>query len=67
MAGDLHIRFRIKPHKLFKRKGADLFVEKEITLLEALTGFNFEILQLDGKKLTVSTIPGDIVAPNTIK
>lgn len=43
MAGDLHVRIRVKPHKLFKRKGADLFMDKEITLLEALTGFNFEI------------------------
>merc|ERR1719158_682078 len=42
MAGDLHVRFMIKPHKTFERKGADLFFTKKITLLEALTGFTFE-------------------------
>lgn len=41
MAGDLHVRYRIKKHSLFNRKGADLYLEKKISLLEALTGFNF--------------------------
>lgn len=61
MAGDLHVRFRVKEHPVFKRKGADLYIDKKITLLEALSGFNFTIKQLDGKNLVVSTIPGDII------
>lgn len=28
--------------------GADLFIKKNITLLEALTGFDFKIKHLDG-------------------
>mmetsp|Transcript_14213 Transcript_14213/g.1277 ORF Transcript_14213/g.1277 Transcript_14213/m.1277 type:complete len:106 (+) Transcript_14213:864-1181(+) len=67
MPGDLHIRFRIKKHKLFTRKGADLYLDKKISLLESLTGFNFEIPHLDGKKLLVTTMPGDIISPNTVK
>jgi len=51
IAGDLHIRFKIKKHKLFERKGADLFMEKDITLLEALTGFTLKIKTLDGDTL----------------
>ena len=35
--GDVIIVVKEQPHKVFKRKGADLFMEKEITLLEALT------------------------------
>jgi len=38
------------PHQLFKRKGADLLIEKEISLLEALTGVDFVLKHLDGKK-----------------
>ena len=49
MAGDLHIKFKVKEHKLFKRKGADLFMDKKITLLQALTGFTFNIKMLDKK------------------
>jgi len=41
MAGDLHIRIKIKKHAVFERKGADLYYKKTITLLEALTGFSF--------------------------
>lgn len=48
MAGDVHIRIFIEKHKEYTRKGADLFVDKKITLLEALTGTNYEIKHLDG-------------------
>lgn len=41
MAGDLHVRILIEKHKIYTRKGADLYLEKKITLGEALTGFNF--------------------------
>jgi DnaJ family protein A protein 2 len=43
MAGDVYVRVSIKKHKLFQRKGADLWIKKKITLLEALTGLNFEL------------------------
>jgi DnaJ homolog subfamily A member 2 len=41
MAGDLYVRVRIAKHKDFERKGADLFMERKITLVEALTGLQF--------------------------
>lgn len=53
MAGDVHMRILIENHKEFKRAGADLFIEKKISLLEALTGTNFEVKHLDGKKFKV--------------
>lgn len=48
MAGDVYVRIMIEKHKVFQRVGADLFIEKKITLLEALTGTNFTIKHLDG-------------------
>lgn len=39
--GDVVIVVNEQPHNNFKRKGADLFMEKDITLLEALTGCDF--------------------------
>jgi len=50
---------------LFKRRGADLFVERKISLVEALCGFTLELEHLDGRKLHVSTSPGEIVKPMT--
>jgi len=38
MAGDLYVRIKINKHKIYERKGADLYTSKKITLLEALTG-----------------------------
>ena len=67
MAGDLYVRIFIEKHKLYTRKGADLFIEKSISLVEALTGFNFEIKHLDGEKLSISSNPGDILADKTEK
>jgi len=58
IAGDIYIRVQIKKHKVFLRKGADLVIIKNISLLEALTGVTIEIDHLDHKKFTVATAPG---------
>jgi DnaJ family protein A protein 2 len=67
MAGDLIVRLLIEPHKRFERKGADLFFKKKISLYEALTGCAFYVEQLDGKKLLISTYPGEVISPGTRK
>jgi len=55
------------PHQLFKRKGADLLIEKEISLLEALTGVDFVLTHLDGKKIRIKNTPGEVIKPDDIK
>jgi len=52
-AGDVVIQVNEQPHDLFKRKGADLLLEKEVTLLEALTGIDFVLTHLDGRKIRI--------------
>jgi DnaJ family protein A protein 2 len=56
--GDVIVVIKEAPHKVFKRKGADLFMEKDITLLEALTGTEFVFNHLDGRKIRVKNEPG---------
>jgi len=51
--GDVIIQIKIKPNKIFMRKGADLYMDKEITLLEALTKVDFTIMHLDGKIIRI--------------
>mmetsp|Transcript_72493 Transcript_72493/g.109379 ORF Transcript_72493/g.109379 Transcript_72493/m.109379 type:complete len:283 (+) Transcript_72493:393-1241(+) len=51
----------------FVRRGDDLIYEAEITLLEALTGFEFLITHLDGRQLLVKSAPGDTTKENDIK
>lgn len=65
--GDVVIQVQEQPHKTFKRKGADLLVEKEITLLEALTGVDFVLTHLDGRKIRIKNEPGTVVKPEDIK
>jgi len=57
---------RQKEHDKFKRKGADLIAQQEITLEEALTGGKFTIEHLANKRVTLSLEPNCIVKPNDI-
>jgi len=42
-------------------------MEKEITLLEALTGLDFILVHLDGRKIRIKNNPGEIIKPDDIK
>lgn len=61
--GDVFFVLKQQEHAEFKRKGADLFIERKISLVEALCGFEIEVTHLDGRKLLVKTAPGEIVKP----
>lgn len=56
--GDVIAVVKIKEHKIFKRKGADLMMDKQISLLEALTGADFALTHLDGKQYRIQTERG---------
>ena len=62
-AGDVVFVLKQQEHADFKRKGADLFIERKISLVEALCGFTMELTHLDGRKLLIKTQPGEIVKP----
>jgi len=65
--GDIIFVLEQKPHATFKRIGADLVMERGISLLEALTGFDFTVLTLeDGRTIRV-THPsgGPVIKPDT--
>ena len=65
-AGDVIIVVNEVPHAVFKRKGADLLIEKEITLLEAITGVDFVVDFLDGSKFRVYNKPGSVIKPDSL-
>ena len=65
-AGDVIVIIKEKKHKQFKRKGADLFMEKEITLIEALTGLDFVLTHLDGRKVRIQNKPGEVIKPESV-
>lgn len=65
-AGDVIVQIKERPHKAFRRKGADLVMEKEISLLEALTGLEFVLTHLDGKKYRIKNGAGQIIKHDEI-
>ena len=62
---DLFFRSQEQPHPEFKRKGDDLFIERTISLSEALCGFSMELTHLDGRKLLIQSKPGEVICPVT--
>jgi len=63
--GDLIFVVKEKPHELFKRDGVHLYMEKEISLIDALTGTKFLISHLDGRKLLIQS--KEIIKPGDVK
>lgn len=57
-SGDLFIRVFVKPHKLFERKGDDLYTGFQITLSQAVLGDKIEISTLEGNKIILDIPPG---------
>ena len=47
----------------YKRKGDDLYLERTISLTEALCGFQMELEALDGRKLIIKSKPGEVIKP----
>merc|ERR1712232_551413 len=61
--GDVVFVLKQQEHPEFKRKGADLYIERTISLVEALCGFELEVTHLDGRKLLIKSTAGDVMKP----
>ena len=60
-AGDLTIRFRVKPHEMYERDGVNLITEVEISIAQATLGVSLELETLDGEEtllIPAGTQPG---------
>lgn len=64
--GDVVVVVQEQKHETFHRSGPHLVYKKKITLLEALTSFEFTITHLDGHVLKVASKPGMIYKPGDV-
>merc|ERR1719160_1905626 len=62
-AGDVVFVLQEQAHPDYKRKGDDLFIERTISLSEALCGFKMEMKTLDGRTLIIKSNPGEVIKP----
>ena len=62
--GDLYVKFFVKSHKIFKRKGDDLYFDLPVSFTQVVLGDEAEIKTLDNKsilfKVPAGTTPGKL-------
>lgn len=56
--GDLYVLLNVKPHKLFRRDGANLYCRVPITVTRAALGGEVEVPTIEGKRATVKVPAG---------
>lgn len=62
---ELKVAIQVINNSEFKRQGLDLIYNKKITLKEALCGFSFEMIHLNGKRLCLNnTNNPTVIKPN---
>jgi len=60
--GDLYVQFKVKPHPVFERNGANTSCEVPITFAQAALGADLEVPTIDGNQsvhIKEGTQPGD--------
>ncbi len=56
--GDLYVLVRVRPHKLFGRKGDNLTLTVPVTFTEAALGADVSVPTLNGQRVTLKIGPG---------
>lgn len=56
--GDLYVVVKVLPHKLFERKGDNLYLDVNLKFTEAVLGTEIEVPTLSGEKIKVRVPPG---------
>ena len=68
MAGDIIVVLDEKEHSLFKRvRTDDLLINMDLTLTEALCGFQKGVKTLDNRTLVITSLPGEVVKHGSVK
>jgi DnaJ-class molecular chaperone len=62
---EVKVTIQVTNNTEFRRNGLDLIYSKKISLKEALCGFTFEILHLNGKRMAINNLNNpNIIKPN---
>ncbi|XVF33581.1 hypothetical protein REPUB_Repub17cG0180400 [Reevesia pubescens] len=67
VTGDIVFVLQLKKHPKFERKFDDLHVVHNLSLTEALCGFQFALTHLDGRQLLIKSNPGEVIKPGQDK
>ena len=67
LKGDVKVFIKVKNKTRFIRNGLNLIYPYDITLKEALCGFNFKIHHISGKTFNLNNASGNLIKPNEEK
>lgn len=56
--GDLYVRIKVRPHPVFERRGDDLWVKKEINIVDAFLGKKIVVPSLSGGEINIELPAG---------
>lgn len=57
-AGDLYVDIAVKPHPIFQRDGANIFIRVPLRMTQAALGGHVEVPSIDGGRARVTIPPG---------
>nr|XP_039262754.1 dnaJ homolog subfamily A member 4-like isoform X2 [Styela clava] len=60
-ASDIVCTIKEQPHSNFRRCGHDLYIQKNISITNALCGLKLVFTHLDGRKIVLKTQPGTVI------
>ncbi len=64
-AGDVIFVIKVEEHSRFQRVHHHLLIEKDIPLVDALTGASFTVKHLDGRSLLIKTGANTVIQPGS--
>ncbi|XP_027772758.1 dnaJ protein homolog isoform X2 [Solanum pennellii] len=67
ITGNVIFVLQQKSHSKFRRNFDDLYMEHNLSLTEALCGFQFVLTHLDGRQLQIKSSPGEVIKPDQYK
>jgi DnaJ family protein A protein 2 len=67
LAGDVIFVIQVKDHDVFRRKGHHLYMNKKLSLKDALCGCSFTVTHMDDRVLHVTIPPGTCIAADSLK
>jgi len=63
--GNLYVVLEVRPHRIFKREGSDVFLELPISFAQAALGDEIEVPTIDGSEMLV--VPGGTQTGKTFR
>eukprot|EP00759_Apiculatamorpha_spiralis_P008054 PhF_6_TR15053/c0_g1_i1/m.23634/K09503/DNAJA2; DnaJ homolog subfamily A member 2 len=64
--GDVHVQVDVAKHATYTRRGLDLIIKQDVSLVQALLGYEFTVKHLDGRILKLKASAKDIVGTGSV-